>query len=250
MGEPLDRRSDLYGIGAILFELVAGRRMWSGETDLEHLRQLALADAPRLAEAMPDAPRELGDLQARLVAKKAKDRPATALEAAMTFRSFFRDPSESAGALALLLDAHFGAVKQSKKRQLEGALSRDAEGVGPVTAPASPARRLGAQAARPWVYAFIGAAVASAAVIGLARPRGPSEPPPRAIAATVASTAAPEVVTTTLPVKVDNEVAPSASSKGASRVLRIVPVHSTAPPPSSVTPTATHPPLDVDPHAI
>ena len=39
MGEALDRRSDLFSLGAVLFECVAGQRMYGNGTDLEILRQ-------------------------------------------------------------------------------------------------------------------------------------------------------------------------------------------------------------------
>ena len=45
MGEPLDRRSDLFSVGAVLFECITGRKMWGGGTDLEIIRKLAL-EAP------------------------------------------------------------------------------------------------------------------------------------------------------------------------------------------------------------
>jgi serine/threonine protein kinase len=69
MGDPLDRRSDLWSVGAVLFECVAGRPLWQGATDLEILRQLALSEPPSLADVAPEAPRELCALCASLLAK-------------------------------------------------------------------------------------------------------------------------------------------------------------------------------------
>ena len=51
MGESLDRRSDLYSMGSVLFECVAGRRMWGAGTDLDVLRRLALEDPPSWARS-------------------------------------------------------------------------------------------------------------------------------------------------------------------------------------------------------
>src|SRR5208282_1393943 len=62
MGESLDRRSDLYSLGAVLYECVSGQRMYGNGTDLEILRKLALEAPPSLADAAPGAPRALIDL--------------------------------------------------------------------------------------------------------------------------------------------------------------------------------------------
>ena len=75
MGEPLDRRSDLFSLGAVLFECVSGHRMYGNGTDLEVLRRLALEEPPDLADAAPLAPAALVDLHARLVARQPEKRP-------------------------------------------------------------------------------------------------------------------------------------------------------------------------------
>jgi eukaryotic-like serine/threonine-protein kinase len=88
LGEKLDRRSDLYSIGAVLFECLTGRRMWGTGTDLEVLRRMALEGPPRLDEAIPGAPPALVELHTRLVARDPSARPLTALEVAHALRAF------------------------------------------------------------------------------------------------------------------------------------------------------------------
>jgi serine/threonine protein kinase len=91
MGESLDRRSDLYSLGAVLFECIAGQRMWGMGTDFDVLRRLALEEPPRLADVAPSAPRALCALQARLVARNREERPPTALAVAAELRRFIAD---------------------------------------------------------------------------------------------------------------------------------------------------------------
>ena len=57
MGDVIDRRSDLFGVGAVLFECLALRRMWGDGTDMDVIRKLALEKPPRLEDAVPSAPR-------------------------------------------------------------------------------------------------------------------------------------------------------------------------------------------------
>ncbi len=88
LGDKLDRRSDLYSIGAVLFECLTGCRMWGTGTDLEVMRRMALEAPPRLDEAMPGVPQPLVDLHNRLVAREPAARPATALDVADALRAF------------------------------------------------------------------------------------------------------------------------------------------------------------------
>jgi serine/threonine-protein kinase len=88
MGDPIDRRSDLYSVGAVLFECVAGRRLWGAGTDLDVLRKLALEEPPRLTDVVPDAPPALAALVARLVERDRAKRPETAHDVAVQLRAF------------------------------------------------------------------------------------------------------------------------------------------------------------------
>jgi serine/threonine protein kinase len=86
LGEPLDRRSDLFSIGAVLYECISGRRMWGEGTDLEIMRKLALEEPPTL-DGHPNAPPALVDLHRRLVLRAPSERPATARAVADELRA-------------------------------------------------------------------------------------------------------------------------------------------------------------------
>src|SRR5580704_8941440 len=78
LGEELDRRSDLFSVGAMLFECLTGRRMWGEGTDLELMRKIALEPPPHLDAALPGAHPVLVQLQTRLTARDPGARPPTA----------------------------------------------------------------------------------------------------------------------------------------------------------------------------
>ncbi len=257
MGDALDRRSNLYGVGAMLFEIVTGRPMWTGSTDLELLRQLALAEPPKLADVAPDAPHEIHDLHARLVAKKAKHRPANAHEVAETLRAFA--PLSAQAMLTRLLADHYGEKARQKRDQLETALrhSKPSLGDAPSGEPGAViALPTSARPSRmaPWAYALVGAAVASVAVLGFARRLNPTSPSVATTAAVPSQTAsqspaAPNPSITSSATPSPSPVAPPPPTRG-SRSRPIGPAHSSVPAASTAAPPPLHPPIDVDPHAI
>jgi len=101
MGEAIDRRSDLYSVGAVLYECLTGRRMWGQGTDLDVLRRLALEEPPSLAEAATDVAPALLDLQRRLIARDPSLRPATAREVANELRAYVEASGMNIGPEAL-----------------------------------------------------------------------------------------------------------------------------------------------------
>jgi TolB-like protein/Tfp pilus assembly protein PilF len=53
-GKPLDARSDIFSFGVVLYELLAGRRPFAGETDLEVLQKIVHGSHEPLSAAIPD----------------------------------------------------------------------------------------------------------------------------------------------------------------------------------------------------
>jgi hypothetical protein len=128
LGEKLDRRSDLFSVGAVLFECLAGRRMWGPGTDLEVMRKLALDPPPRLDEAVPGTPPALVRLHGRLVARDPGKRPATAREVAEHLRTFAASsaPTASAEGVRALMTRLFKAEAEQGRAELGEALARAA----------------------------------------------------------------------------------------------------------------------------
>jgi eukaryotic-like serine/threonine-protein kinase len=117
MGEPLDRRSDLFGVGAVLFECIALRRMWGDGTDMEVLRKLALDEPPVI-----DAPKPVAEIQAQLIARDPKERPASAADVAARLDALIRDGESAASELRDCLTRHFESDVTAQRRKLTTAL--------------------------------------------------------------------------------------------------------------------------------
>lgn len=80
--ERVDRRSDLFALGVVLFELVHLRRLYSGGDGAEVARCILHEVPPDLGEGRADVPPALVELSFQLLAKDREDRPATAQEVA------------------------------------------------------------------------------------------------------------------------------------------------------------------------
>ncbi len=69
-------RADVFALGCVLYECLAGRPAFAGEHVMALLAKILLEDAPRVREARPDAPRALDELVAHMTSKAPEARPA------------------------------------------------------------------------------------------------------------------------------------------------------------------------------
>ena len=74
--DPVDRRSDVFAIGILLWELTVGRRLYAGKSDLMIMKAITERDAPRPSTLVPDYPAELEALVTQALQRRpAKPRP-------------------------------------------------------------------------------------------------------------------------------------------------------------------------------
>jgi serine/threonine-protein kinase len=270
MGDPLDRRSDLFGVGALLFECLALRRMWGDGTDMEVIRKLALDSPPGLEKTgRSGLPSELIALHASLVARQREDRPATADEVAKALDALVPDAAQAQKRLQSLLGAHFAELAKEQRAKLDSSLSdvipgqasalresvhpsnrpTEPEVVPAVAAPAASSR------SRLWL---IGAGVAIAGLVAWKALTPSSEPPKPDPAPAVTSAALPTTPASTpaTPASVPAPPPPAVSTAIAAPPPpspRPAPAPSpVARPPVSTTPSAkpvpSAKPPDVDDH--
>jgi serine/threonine protein kinase len=79
-GQPVDARTDVFAVGIILWEMLAGRRLFLGESDLETVRMVQRAEIPSLREFNPKVPAELDRVLAKGLAREPAKRYQTARE--------------------------------------------------------------------------------------------------------------------------------------------------------------------------
>src|SRR5687767_4001760 len=79
-GQPVDARTDVFAVGIILWEMLAGRRLFLGDSDLETVRMVQRAEIPPLREFNPKVPAELERVLARGLAREPAKRYQTARE--------------------------------------------------------------------------------------------------------------------------------------------------------------------------
>jgi serine/threonine-protein kinase len=117
-GQPVDARSDVYALGIVLFEMIAGRRLFRRSRDVDTLRAVLNPEIPLLGELRPDCPEALS----RLVHRALEANPA--------------DRFESAFAMGRALSA----IRARTGEAAEGeALARLVSGLSAPPPPSSPA---------------------------------------------------------------------------------------------------------------
>ena len=74
----VDGRADLFGLGVILYEMLAGRLPYEGRSFVAVLAAIARGTPTALADVAPEVPAAVADLVMRLIAHDPADRPADA----------------------------------------------------------------------------------------------------------------------------------------------------------------------------
>jgi serine/threonine protein kinase len=91
MGRPLDARSDIFSFGLVIYELLAGRKPFSGASDFEVLQAIT----SRSADALPDEiPAALQLLVAKAIEKDPADRYQSMRDVVVDLRRIARQSGE------------------------------------------------------------------------------------------------------------------------------------------------------------
>jgi serine/threonine-protein kinase len=80
MGQEVDRKTDIFAVGIILWELLAGQRLFLGETDFQTVKKVQLAQVPPISQVNRKVPPELERIVNKALAKDVLQRYATARE--------------------------------------------------------------------------------------------------------------------------------------------------------------------------
>ncbi len=95
-GKGIDGRADLYSLGALMFEAVAGRRPFEGENNTQIYKRLLLDPPPTFASLkVPEELTGFEDLLRRCLAKDPRERPASARAMGDELNLLLRDRAPS-----------------------------------------------------------------------------------------------------------------------------------------------------------
>ena len=96
-GHRVDGRSDIYSLGVVLYELLAGRRPFSAKSRRDLLDQIAGLDPKPLRQINDAIPKELERICLKALSKRASERYTTAFDMAADLRHFLSAQNDVAG---------------------------------------------------------------------------------------------------------------------------------------------------------
>nr|WP_257792732.1 serine/threonine-protein kinase [Sorangium cellulosum] len=139
-GKTVDRRADIFAVGVVFWELLAGRRLFEGD-QITVMHQLLLGKIPRLSTVVPGIPIALDQIAAKALERDPSKRFATAQEMCDVLESYLQWSGEDVRGefLGACMRGIFAESRASIRQQIKAQIERVtssmmiSEGSGQVT---------------------------------------------------------------------------------------------------------------------
>lgn len=126
-GQAHDARSDLFGVGVMLHELLSGRRLFTSNSDAATLKLVHAAEAPLLSTLVPDVPVALERIVHRLLARLPGDRFESAADFVAAIDGVVHELSTGPQQLADFLKGHYQPTPATVSRPVLPSVPPSAE---------------------------------------------------------------------------------------------------------------------------
>ncbi|APR79129.1 serine/threonine protein kinase [Minicystis rosea] len=97
-GDPVDARADVFGVGVMLWEAIAGRRLARGDSQSAMLSRRLAGTEPRIREEVSSVDAEIADICDKAMAHRANDRFASAEDFRAALEGYLARTSPRTGA--------------------------------------------------------------------------------------------------------------------------------------------------------
>jgi serine/threonine-protein kinase len=121
LGEPVDKRSDLFAVGVMLWEAIAKRKRALGGTEASMFQSRVEGTEQRIEDACPDVPEVLVAMCERALARNPTERYASAQEFRLAIEDYLRSTKFEGGReqLQQLLRTHFETEMLDLRRRID-----------------------------------------------------------------------------------------------------------------------------------
>lgn len=132
LAQPLDRRSDVFALGIVLFEATLGVRLFRRDSELETLQRITAADVPTPTSIDARFPKALERIILKALSLRPHDRYDTAKEMQRDLEQYLFEIGKPTGTseLSELMESLFAQKRIARQQAMSAAAMTDADGAG------------------------------------------------------------------------------------------------------------------------
>ncbi|MGE0104185.1 MAG: protein kinase [Blastocatellales bacterium] len=124
-GERVDHRTDIFSLGVLLFEMLAGQRPFRGKNRIEILHAVINSEHPPITSIRSDIPQEIEEMLDKALAKNPKDRYSTMEQFRDEMKMLMREISLESGVVPTEISANIVAPQRARNSwRMTGAIGR------------------------------------------------------------------------------------------------------------------------------
>ena len=139
-GQPVDGRSDQYALGVVLWELLTGKRLFQGDSDIDLMQLVLRGKIPKPTEIDPAVPAELEAITLQMLERDANSRYPTCHDVALSLSTWLDQVAPGLGTSevsAFVVAAYDGSralAEKPNKGNENFVIDLQGSGSGPIAA--------------------------------------------------------------------------------------------------------------------